>query len=197
VTIDPGHGTTCAAVKQAVGAVGQTDYPASSPPAGKLHEDDLTVAIGLALRSKLQAAHYTVTMTKTDVTKCPTFLERGTIANKARSNIYVSVHLNAPRLCPLGFFCGTSVIYNSAKTDSATLAQLMVDQIAANVGVSNRGIKVDDTLAVLKTTVSRMTAVLAEVARLSPPDEDIIHAPASIGKAADGIFGGIDKFINP
>ena len=196
VTIDPGHGSNCGAVGQPVGAIGTTDFPASSPPPGKLHEDDLAVSIGLALRGILQTARYTVAMTKTDSVSCPTFLERGAIANKARSNIYVSVHLNAPRFCPFGFFCGTSVIYNSAKTDSATLAQLMVDQIASSLGVNNRGPAVDNSLAVLKATVSRMTAVLAEVARLSPPDDAILHAPGSAGRAAQGIASGIDKFIN-
>jgi N-acetylmuramoyl-L-alanine amidase len=196
VTIDPGHGSDCASVGQPVGAIGTTDFPPSPPPPGKLHEDDLAVAISLSLKDILVSASYTVTMTKTSPVSCPTFLERGTIANKARSNFFVSVHLNAPRFCPLGLFCGTEVLYNSSKTDSAKLAQLMAGQIAANLGVNNRGAIVRNDLAVLKATVSRMTAVIAEVARLSPSDDAILHDPASLPKAAKGIFLGIDDFVN-
>jgi N-acetylmuramoyl-L-alanine amidase len=200
VTIDPGHGLSCATIGQNVGAVGDKDYPPSDPPAGRLHEDNLAVSIALALQSVLTADQYKVVMTKTDVNSCPTFLERGARANNAHSNIFVSVHLNAARSIlgiPNPFFpTGTSVLYNSTKTSAKTLADLMVGPIASNLGVNNRGATVDDTIAVLKATVTRMTAVLAEVARLSNPDEDIVHAAGSSTKAATGIKAGIDAFLN-
>lgn len=213
VTIDPGHGTTCANVGQPVGTIGETDYPSNNPPAGKLHEDVLTVAIANNLKITLENAKYTVTMTKTDSMSCPTYFERGDKANKARSNMFVSVHVNAPTSFPSPCGTGTSVLYNSTKTSSKTLAHLMVSQIASklgvgillttsfclgtdNVNVNHDGTYERNNLAVLKTTASRMTAVIAETARLSPPDEDIMHNPASIGKAADGIFSGIDAFVN-
>jgi len=196
VTIDPGHGSNCGAVHQAVGAVGDTDYPASSPPAGKLKEDNLTVAVALQLNSRLQNQGFDVHLTKSDPVSCPTLLERGAIANKARSNIFVSIHYNAPRFNFFGIGSGTIALYNSTKSSSKTLADLSAPAVSSAVGVSNRGTEARDDLAVLKPTVSRMTAVLIEVARLSAPDEDIVHNPASIGHAASGINSGINAFLN-
>src|SRR5262249_51097564 len=189
----------CGTVKQPVGAIGLTVYPVSDPPPGALHEDNLTVAIALAARAELIKRNYTVTMTKADTVSCPKFLERGAIANKAKSNIYVSIHINAPNnACKIfGIGCGSLGIWNSAKADSETLAQRLVDQVSSAIGVKNRGTKTDDSLAVLKATTSRMTAALIEVARLSPPDENILHKPATRSKAGAAIFTGIDKFVNP
>lgn len=196
VTIDPGHGFNCAKVAQNVGAVGATDFPATNPPAGKLKEDVLTVAIAQSLQSKLAADGYKVVMTKSDVNSCPTFLERTNIANNAHSNIYVSIHINAASSLPLGIGSGSSVLYNSVKSSSKSLADLMVPQIASSVGVNNRGSAVRDDLAVLKPTTSRMSAVLAEVARLSGSDETILHTAGTTDKAAQGIKAGLDSFLN-
>ena len=51
------------------------------------------------------------------------------------------------------------------------------------------------------TTQTDMSAVLVEVAYLSNDgkgggDEKVVHDPASIGKAASGLFSGISKFFN-
>jgi N-acetylmuramoyl-L-alanine amidase len=195
ITIDPGHGANCGAVNQAVGAVGVTDYPATSPPPGKLREDVLTVSVAIALNSKLKSEGFDVHVTKADTVSCPTFLERTTGANKARSNIFVSIHFNAPIINIFGLFSGTSVLYNSSKSSSKTLAELMAPDISGAIGVNNLGAAVRNDLAVLKATTSRMTTVLAEVARLSPPDEDIVHNPATTTLAA-GIDVAINAFLN-
>lgn len=196
VTIDPGHGFNCAKVGQNVGAVGATDFPASNPPAGKLKEDALTLAIAQSLQGKLASDGYKVVMTKNDVNSCPTFLERTNMANNAHSNIYVSVHINAASSLPFGIGAGSSVLYNSIKSSSKTLADLMAPQIASSVGVNNRGSEARNDLAVLKPTTSRMSAVLAEVARLSGNDEAILHTAGTSDKAAQGIKAGLDSFLN-
>lgn len=41
-----------------------------------------------------------------------------------------------------------------------------------------------------------MTAIIIEAARLSAPDDDIIHANGSIARAANGIRAGINAFVN-
>ena len=196
VTIDPGHGSSCAAINQAVGAVGDTDFPPTQPPAGRLREDNLTVAVAIQLNSLLQNEGFDVHLTKSDTVSCPTLLERGAIANKARSNIFVSVHYNAPRFNFFGIGSGSIGLYNSAKSSSTTLAGLLASNVSSAVGVSNRGTEARDDLAVLKATVSRMTAALVEVGRLSAPDEAIIHNPASIRNAAAGIDAAINAFLN-
>jgi N-acetylmuramoyl-L-alanine amidase len=195
VTIDPGHGFTCPSIGQDAGAVGVTNFPASNPPPGFLHEDDLTVAISGILAPMLSAAGYQVTTTKADVQSCPDFVRRGEKANNAKSNIFVSVHVNKPSSF-LNLDLGSSVLYNSAKTSSMTLANLMVAQIASNLGVSNRGSVARDNLAVLKPTVTRMTAVIAETARLSGSDEQVMHGASAPANAASGIKAGLDAFLN-
>ncbi len=198
VTIDPGHGTNCAAVSQLIGSVGSKIYPASAPPAGPLKEDELTVNVASLLQPLLTTDSFTVNMTKRSVASCLTFLERTKIANDARSNVFVSVHFDAPATGILGLLKspGSLGIYNSAKVSAATLAQLIASNTASSLGVSNRGVKVDNSLAVLKTTTSRMTAIIIEVARLSAPDDDIVHASGATARAAGGIRAGINAFIN-
>jgi N-acetylmuramoyl-L-alanine amidase len=198
VAIDPGHGFNCPSIGQKVGAVGNVDYTPGNLSGTYLHEDDLTVSISSALANMLSVNQYKVFMTKSDVNSCPTLLERGVRANNSKSNIFVSVHLDkAIPPVPLAYYLGGSkVFYNSTKTSSNTLADLMVDQIASSLGVNNRGTEADNGFGVLKVTTTRMTSVLAEVARLSNPDSDILHAAGSSTKAASGIKSGIDAFLN-
>lgn len=198
ITIDPGHGTTCAAIPQPVGAIGSKAYPASNPPAGPLKEDELTVGVASLLQPLLSSDSFTVTMTKTSVAACPTFLERTSVANNTRSNMYVSIHFNAAATGVLGFLypTGSFAIYNDAKTSSITLGQLVASNTASSLGVNNSGTKKDNSMAVLKPTTSRMTAIIIEVARLSAPDDDIVHGASAAARAANGIRDGINAFIN-
>ena len=198
VVLDPGHGLTCALIHQNVGAVGVTDFPTSNPPAGKLREDYLTVAIALETE-KLLAQKYKVVLTKRDVNSCPSLKERGRIANNANAKAFVSIHINAPNTIvgvPNPFGNGTSALYNSAKPLAQKLADQMSQAVSVNLGTNNRGPKIDDTIAVLKPTVTNMTAVLIEIARLSGSDEQILHAAGSTTKAAAGIQSAVQSYLN-
>lgn len=197
VTIDPGHGSNCAAVNQLVGTVGVTDY--MTPPLGLLREDVLTVSVAATLAGLLGTRGFDVHQTKTDSVSCPTLLERGAIANKARSNILVSIHFDRPRRTVLGIpigFTGSLGLYNSGKSSAKTLAEFLSTDTSAAIGVNNRGTEVRDDLGVLKATATRMTAAIIEVARLSSPDEDIVHDPLKLRLAAAGILLGIMDFLN-
>lgn len=195
ITLDPGHGFSCAAIKQDVGAVGLTDFPATQPPAGKLREDTLTVAIARALEKRLTADSFIVTMTKSDEQKCPSFRERGEIANNAKSNIFLSIHINAGSRLPFGLFSGVSALYNPERSSARKLAELLTPPLSQNLGMSDRGAVARDGLAVLKPTVTRMAAVLAEMGRLSGEDEIILHNSGAPEKAASGAKSGINAFL--
>ncbi len=210
VTLDPGHGTSCTG-KYLRGAVGDTSYP-DLPPPGFLQEDLLTVAVALQTQTVLSQQGYTVAMTKTSTSACPTFGERAEVATQSASNMFVSIHVNAPISLLSRPFCGTgtSVLYNGTKTDSKTFAQLTVGPVSSSIGVGtlqtifpcNRGnVNVNhdgtyerDNLQVLK--LSTPTAILVETARLSQPDEDIVHMPTFAANAATGIADGIVAFVN-
>lgn len=195
VVIDPGHGLKCPLINQAAGAVGVTDFPASNPPPGVMTEDTLTVAIA-SEAARLLSSKYRVILTKKDVSSCPTFKERGAIANNSNAKIFISVHINAPRtLLGIPYSNGTSVIYNTSKPKAAAVADNMSRAVSVNLGTNNRGATVDNSLAVLKPTVTNMTAVLLETARLSGSDEQILHAAGSATKAAAGIQSAVQTYI--
>jgi N-acetylmuramoyl-L-alanine amidase len=196
VTLDPGHGHSCPPANanngkgQHVGTTG-----------GGLTEDDLTVPVALGAQTLLTAANYTVVMTKSDVNSCPTLLDRAKTANHARSNLFVSVHFNAP-ISGLPFYkrlfasYGSEGLYSSTKSSAQQLASFLSSDVAAQVGVNNQGVKVDESNVLTPPPVgTAMTASIIEVGRLDGPDLVAIKAAGSAGKAAAGIKAAIDAFI--
>jgi N-acetylmuramoyl-L-alanine amidase len=198
IAIDPGHGFNCPANGMAVGAVGITDFPPNDPPAGRLREDDLTMVIAREVQRILPTSKYRVVLTKRNANECPSFVERGRIANEAEASVFVSVHINAP-LTVSGVAVpaahGTSVLYNVRKSGSFNLAESMARAVSSSLGVNNRGVMVDDELAVLKPTVTEMNAVLLEAARLSGTDEIKLHASGSTTRIATGIKAALDESL--
>lgn len=195
VVIDPGHGVACPLIGQAPGAVGVTDFPPSNPPPGVMIEDNLTVAISLEA-ARLLSSKYRVILTKKDAVTCPTFKERGAFANNANAKLFVSVHINAAKtLLGIPFNNGTSVLYNSSKLKAPGVADNMSRAVSLNLGTNNRGPMVENSIAVLKPTVTNMTAVLLETARLSGSDEQILHASGSATKVAAGIQSAVQAYI--
>lgn len=199
VVIDPGHGFNCPANGMAVGAIGVTDFPPNDPPAGRLREDDLTMAIAREVQRILPASKYRVVLTKRDANECPSFRERGRRANIAKAKAFVSVHINKRLVVPvidwpLPVAHGTSVLYNIEKSGSFNLADSMARTVSSSLGVNNRGVMVDDQIAVLKKTVTETEiAVLVEAARLSGTDEIKLHASGSVARIAIGIKAALDE----
>lgn len=194
VTLDPGHGTiNCP--KGRTGATGPTNYPASNPPAGHLLEYVLAFNMATTAKAQLTALGYQVVLTKSTVNACPTYSERTSLANKAHSNMFVSIHLDGVANQNVH---GSAALYNSGKSSAQTLAQFLVDQISSSIGVTNNGTKIRNDLAVLKATQSRMTAALAEVATLTNVggDEDVVHNPANVTRAGNAIASAVNSFVN-
>jgi len=199
IVIDAGHGFNCAAIGQLVGAKGDVNYPANNPPPGYLYEDVLTAEVTTRLAPMLQRSGYKVLATKADPYSCPTFLERGAIADKARANAFVSIHFNkvASLGCSLLDYCsGSRGLYNQVKSDAKTLAQDLANGTSSGLGIPNAGIENRTELALLKPNVVKATSTIIEVARLNEPDEDVVHATSGRQAAAAGIKQGIDAFFN-
>ena len=148
-----------------------------------------------AAKTQLTALGYQVILTKATVNACPTYSERTSIANKAHSNMFVSIHLDGVANQNVH---GSAALYNSGKSSAQTLAQFLVDQISSSIGVTNNGTKIRNDLAVLKATQSRMTAALAEVATLTNVggDEDVVHNPANVTRAGNAIASAVNSFVN-
>ena len=196
VAIDPGHGFECPSKGMPVGAVGVTDF--TTPPTGRLREDDLNMSIALEVKRQMPSTKYRVVLTKQSTNACPTYLDRGRIANNANAKAFVSIHINAPNVV-VGidnpFANGTSVLYNVNKSGSFNLADEMARAVSANLGLNNRGAKVDEEIAVLKPTVTRMNAVLLEAGRLSGRDEQILHSAGAASRIAAGVKSALEWFL--
>jgi N-acetylmuramoyl-L-alanine amidase len=157
----------------------------------------LTVAVANALSSRLISSGYKTVMTKSTVSACLGLLERANKANNAKSNVFVSVHFNAPRtILGIPIAGGSFGIYDPAKSDAMTLAEMVANSTGSAVGVGNDANQGRSGMGVLRVTSSRMTAIIIEVARLSGNSETIVHDPASISNAASGIKAGVDQFLN-
>lgn len=201
IAIDPGHGFNCPAKGMQLGAVGVTDFLPNNPPAGRLREDDLTMAIAREVQRILPTSKYRIVLTKRDANECPDYWERGRIANIAKAKAFVSIHINSKLVVPYTDWAipaahGTSVLYNVQKSGSFNLAESMARAVSSSLGVNNRGVKVDDEIAVLKPTVTKMEiAVLVESARLSADDETKLHTSGSATRIATGIKAALDESL--
>lgn len=72
----------------------------------------------------------------------------------------------------------------------------MARTVSSSLGVNNRGVMVDDEVAVLKKTVTEMKiAVLVESARLSGTDETKLHTSGSVARIAAGIKAALDESL--
>ncbi|MEO5670469.1 MAG: N-acetylmuramoyl-L-alanine amidase [Ramlibacter sp.] len=201
VVLDPGHGFTCTAKRMPGGAIGITDFPPNDPPAGRLREDDLTMAIASEVRRILPTSMYRVELTKANANECPSYRERARIANKEEAKAFVSIHINAPLVVPginvpIPAAHGTSVLYNVNKSGAFNLAYAMAGAVSSSLGVNNRGAMVNDDLAVLKENYTETgIAVLLEAARLSGDDERKLHASGSATRIANGIKAALDASL--
>lgn len=194
VVIDPGHGYYCPAQGMPVGAIGVTDFLPNDPPAGRMREDELTVAIAIEVQRQLPATKYRVILTKRNANACPSYVDRGRIANNANAKAFVSVHINAPNPIPGDLFGnGTSVLYDVNKPGSFNLADAMSRAVSSSLGVNNRGPAVASDVAVLKPRITSMNAVLLESARLSGSDERTLHGSGAVARIAAGIKAALDS----
>jgi N-acetylmuramoyl-L-alanine amidase len=197
IAIDPGHGLDCEKQNERPGSVGVTNFPASDPPAGYLREDQLTVAFALEIQRTLPASKYKVVLTKEDVQSCPSLVDRGRIANNNNAKVFISVHVNAPNKfgSAFPFANGTSTYYHPTRPNAKPLADLLAAGVAGALGVNNRGSFENAEYGVIKPSVTRMTAVLLETARLSGTDETFLHFTSAPARVASGVQQALDAFV--
>jgi N-acetylmuramoyl-L-alanine amidase len=172
ITIDPGHGG------QDPGAIGFSD----------LREKNPVLEIGLKLEKLLEAAGAKVIMTRREDEFLP-LEERVAIANKADSDIFVSIHLNGHRSA--NSFGTETFIAPDSGQKSKLLAQFIQQYLVDKLGTFNRGVKQEE-LYVLNHT--NMPAVLEEVVFISnQEEEDKIMKDDFKEKSAVAIYKGIVK----
>lgn len=106
--------------------------------------------------------------------------ERATIANRAKANVFVSIHLNAFN----GVARGTETFLHTNSTASQSLANRINENLVNALGIPNRGVK-RANFAVLRGTYQQSLAVLTEPRFIdNSQDAEIIKRPDFIDKAA-------------
>jgi N-acetylmuramoyl-L-alanine amidase/PKD repeat protein len=172
VFIDPGHGG------KDPGAVWNG-----------LKEKDANLAIANKLKTKLEAAGFTVVMRRTG-DQYHTLDEIVSMANNSKADIFISIHNNASVSTSANgtetYWCPNGV------NGSSQLANLVQSRLLSQIGRANRGVKTAN-FRVIKYT--NMPAALVECAFVSNPTEaELLKTSSFQEKCAVGLFNAINEF---
>ncbi len=138
-------------------------------------EEKVNLAVGLALRDRLEELGATVIMTRTESNMTISGIERCEMANQAGADVAIRIHCDGSTdrsihgvsvLVPAGDLLGTP----SIKDESVRLGQLMVDAVAAQTGAKNRG--AIDRSDLTSFNFSEVPSVLIEMGFMTNADED-------------------------
>lgn len=172
IVVDPGHG-------------------GSDPGAtcGNVQEKDLTLDIGLKLKSLLEQSGARVLMTR-DKDISVNLYTRSGIANEINADIFISVHINAGDSASAS---GTETLYYP-DPEKKLLAQAIQKAMVQSLGLADRGIVERPGLVVTRET--RMPSALAEVAFITNSnDRALLLTDDFRQKAAEGIMDGIINYL--
>ncbi|NJK99992.1 MAG: N-acetylmuramoyl-L-alanine amidase [Spirulinaceae cyanobacterium SM2_1_0] len=172
VTIDPGHGG------RDPGAIG----------IGGLREKDVILPISREVASILQRQGVQVQMTRVD-DRYVTLAGRAQMANRARSQIFVSIHANAISLSRPDVNGVETYYYSSGRQ----LAQAIQGSILRSISIRNRGVK-RARFYVLRYTA--MPSALVEVGFVTGRDDaPRLRTAAFRSQMAEAIARGILEYI--
>ncbi len=185
ITIDPGHGGSDS------GAIGPTGVT----------EKSVTLRIGLELEKILKEEGATVHMTRTrdtevspkgaHATDAEELQARCDVANRAKSDIFISIHMdsftNRTAKGTTGYY------YSKGSRKSRELADKIRANLVDQLGTQSRGTQTCNFYVVRHTD---MPATLIEVAFISYPEEEkLLNSKEGIRKAAMAIADGIADYF--
>lgn len=187
IVIDPGHGGWD------TGAVAYDED-------GQIivSEADANLAIALNVRKYLEAEGVSVIMTRTTDIALGTdemedLLSRSAIANEVGAAFFVSIHNNS---FSNDTATGTEILYVSGGVENALgitgemLAENIMTPLVDATGLTNRGLKNEPKMVVLRATA--MPAVLVECAFVSnPEDRKLLTNKKSLDNMGYAIASGI------
>lgn len=181
IVIDPGHGGD--------------DLGTQSTSKPRYKEKHLNLATAKMLAVFLEQMGYTIIMTRSDDSFL-TLEKRAEIANKLKSDLFVSVHYNS---APAKQADGIEVFYYREDANkervvaSKLLAQLVLNQVLEQTDAKSRGVKHGD-LSVIRNT--KMPAILVEGGFLTNDEEmDKLKDPNYLKRIAWGIAQGIQCYL--
>ncbi|WP_243108699.1 N-acetylmuramoyl-L-alanine amidase [Clostridium rectalis] len=178
ICIDPGHG-----IGRDIGATG----------VGGLHEDDVTLNVGLKVGKILESNGVKVVYTRTKderfnpLSVTESLQRRCDTSNNANAKYFVSIHCNSFESS--GAY-GTETLYFTDSQESKRLANAIQSNIIKEVGTTDRGLKDGNWLYVVNNT--KATAVLTELGFLTNPgDAQKLTNNTYLDKYAKAIANGI------
>lgn len=185
IVIDPGHGGIDS------GSLGYIDGELA------LMEKDINLQIGLRLNELLQMAGASTAMTRTEDVSVGLY-DRPEIANGLSAALFVSCHNNSnDNASPNGTEVHYSVKASEADQGftSKAIAESVMDELEASMGLLRRGAKNSPAYAVLRCT--EMPAIIIEGAFLSnPSDLQYMLSDTYVEDYALGVARGIIKALN-
>lgn len=179
IVIDPGHGGSD------TGAIGSNNT----------FEKQVTLTVAQELRKLLVTGGATVIMTRTSdrdvayigASDKEELQARIDIANRVNADLFVSIHADAFA----GSAGGTTTYFSDKTGDNIHLAQLVQENMVAQLNLYDRGIRQNDYYILEHAD---MPAILTEVAFISNPQEEKLLTNRYFDrKAAVGIFNGIKQ----
>jgi len=185
IAIDPGHGG------EDSGAIGPTG----------ITEKSVTLRIAKEVQALLKKAGAVVIMTReTDTEVSPKHRQatdidelqaRCDVANKAKADIFVSIHTDS--FTSREASGTTGYYYEKGTAASRRLAQAIQSVLYKQLKTTSRGVKTCNFYVVRKTN---MPATLIEVAFLSnPKEEKLLNSKQGVTKSAVAIVQGISDFF--
>lgn len=161
-----------------------------------LFESDINYQVGIYLgnllnndaRFEAQLSRPTET-TVLGTNNSTSLIERVRMANEWPANYFISIHCNSN---PNPAINGTEVYIYQYGTQSNWLAQHVMDGIVQNVGTKNNGIRVNQTLYVLRRTA--MPSILVELGYLSNTTDAALLRDNQYGFAY-GMYIGILSYF--
>lgn len=202
IVIDPGHQGKGNNEKEAIGPNSSTmKAKVTSGTTGvysKKAESQMTLEVGLKLRSELQARGYTVVMTRTSQNVNISNQERAKIGNSHHAFAVIHLHCDGATSSARGAhtiapsknnpYC--SSIYKA----SSLLARNVIDAYCQTTGIKSRGVSYRDDLTGLNW--SEVPAIYLEMGFISNKAEDqLLSDPSFQDKCVKGIANGIDQYI--
>jgi N-acetylmuramoyl-L-alanine amidase len=203
IVIDPGHGvkwdmsmepispgSNKKRVKSPVGAIGEHT---------KIPEYKVDWDVSLKLKRILEDKGFIVVITKSDISENPGGIERAEIGNKANARLVVRIHADsfedqsvngATILVPEAL----SEDKKSLSEESSRCANIILNTLANEVGVKERGVVLRDDLTAFNW--SDVPTLLIEMGFLSNKDEDkLLNTEDYQNKMAQAIADGIEEAV--
>jgi N-acetylmuramoyl-L-alanine amidase len=160
-------------------------------------EKDVTLDIAKRVKRILDSRGAKVIMTRPGENEAESLLKITDIANRAKADVFVSIHINATESTALGGTMTFVLSGSSTETrikESNRLAKIIQGELVRSLGLKDMGVR-SANFAVLRTT--KMPAVLCELAFISnPAEEKKMNTDDFRNKAAEAIVKGIGLYFS-